>query len=98
MADHVHALIALPSTLSVTKGAQLLKGGSSLRVHQAFARCVFAWQAGCGAFSVSEPQLEKTIVCIKGQATPHRRRSSREEFVAFLEKHNARYEERFLWG
>ncbi len=34
--NHVHALIALPSTHSVSKAIQILKGGSSRWIHKNF--------------------------------------------------------------
>jgi REP element-mobilizing transposase RayT len=34
--DHVHALITLPSTLSISKAMQLLKGNSSKWIHETF--------------------------------------------------------------
>src|SRR5258706_2561685 len=34
--DHVHILLSLPSTLSIAKALQLIKGGSSKWVHETF--------------------------------------------------------------
>ena len=51
--DHVHILISLPSTLSVAKAMQLLKGNSSKWIRETFPNChSFAWQEGYGAFSI----------------------------------------------
>jgi len=36
MPDHVHILLSLPSTLSIAKALQLIKGGSSKWVHDTF--------------------------------------------------------------
>ena len=36
MPDHVHILLSLPSTLSIAKALQLIKGGSSKWVHETF--------------------------------------------------------------
>jgi REP element-mobilizing transposase RayT len=71
--DHVHALIALPSTMAIAKAVQLLKGGSSKWSHDTFPEHrTFAWQEGYGAFSVSVSQLDKTIAYIQkpGGASP----------------------------
>ncbi len=32
--DHVHILLSLPSTMAVAKAIQIIKGGSSLWVHE----------------------------------------------------------------
>src|SRR3954462_13151997 len=66
VADHVHILLSLPSTLSIAKALQLLKGGSSKWVHDTFPEHrLFGWQVKFGVCSVSGSQLEKTIQYIK---------------------------------
>jgi REP element-mobilizing transposase RayT len=68
VADHVHILLSLPSTLSLAKGMQLIKGGSSKWVHETFSeQRLFGWQTKYGAFSVSASLLEKTVDYIKTQ-------------------------------
>ena len=34
IADHVHLLVSIPTTLSLAKGIQLIKGGSSAWIHK----------------------------------------------------------------
>jgi REP element-mobilizing transposase RayT len=36
MPDHVHLLLALPSTMPLSKALQLIKGGSSKWLHDTF--------------------------------------------------------------
>ena len=97
-ADHVHMLLSLPSTLSIAKALQLIKGGSSKWVHDTFREdWAFNWQVKYGAFSVSVSLLDKTIAYIKGQEEHHRRMTFQEEFLAFLKKHRITYDERYLW-
>jgi len=98
IADHVHVLLSLPSTLPIAKALQLLKGGSSKWVHDTFPEHhLFGWQVKYGAFSVSVSQLDRTIAYIKGQPEHHRRMSFQEEFLALLKKHRVAYDERYLW-
>jgi|SRR5438477_12438212 len=98
MPDHVHILLSLPSTLSIAKALQLIKGGSSKWVHDTFLEHrVFGWQAKYGAFSVSVSQLETIIQYIKGQEEHHRKMTFQEEFLALLKKHQIGYGERYLW-
>ena len=48
--DHVHVLLSLPSTLSIAKAMQLLKGNSSKWLRETFQKMhSFAWQEGYGA-------------------------------------------------
>ena len=97
--DHVHILLSLPSTMTVSKALQLIKGGSSKWVHETFPEHqLFAWQEEYGAFSVSVSQLDKTIAYIKGQEAHHRKMTFQEEFLALLKKHRIEYDERVYCG
>ena len=98
VADHVHILLSLPSTLAIAKAMQLIKGGSSKWVHESFPEHrLFGWQVKYGAFSVSVSQLDKTIHYIQSQAEHHRKMTFQEEFLALLKKHGIAYDERYLW-
>jgi len=98
VADHVHILLSLPSTLSIAKAMQLIKGGSSKWVHESFPEHrLFGWQVKYGAFSVSVSQLDKTVQYIQCQAEHHRKMTFQEEFLALLKKHRVIYDERYLW-
>ena len=98
-ADHAHLLLSLPSTLSVAKAMQLIKGGSSKWVHDEFPQHQhFAWQDGYGAFSIGVSQKETTIRDIENQEEHHRERSFQEELLAFLEKHEIEYDPRYIWS
>ncbi len=98
VADHVHLLLSLPSTMSLAKAMQLIKGGSSKWVHENFPEArLFGWRSKYGAFSVSISQLDKTIQYIRHQEEHHRKMTFQEEFVKLLKKHAIAYDERYLW-
>ena len=68
VADHVHVLLSLPATMSISKAMQLLKGNSSKWIHETFpALRPFAWQEGYGAFSIGISGIEETKI---GHSTP----------------------------
>jgi putative transposase len=82
VADHVHLLLALPTTMAIAKAIQLIKAGSSARLHQTFpALQNFAWQQGYGAFSIGISQVEETIHYIEQQLEHHRTRTFKEEYL-----------------
>jgi putative transposase len=83
-ANHVHMLIALPSDMTVAKAMQTFKANSSRWIGEHGRR--FAWQEGCGAFSVSASLRDTVRNYIEHQAEHHRKRSFEEEFVALLSK------------
>jgi putative transposase len=98
VADHVHILLSLPPTLSISKTMQLIKGGCSKWVHETFPEHrLFEWQEGYGSFSVSVSQLDKIIQYIKNQEEHHRKVTFQEEFLTLLKKHRVEFDERYLW-
>ena len=96
--DHVHILLSLPATLSISKALQLIKGGSSKWIHETFPEHrLFAWQEKYGAFSVGASPLDDLIQYIKSQEDHHRGMTFQEEFLALLQKHRIEYDARYLW-
>ncbi|HEV7925668.1 MAG TPA: IS200/IS605 family transposase [Verrucomicrobiae bacterium] len=96
--DHVHLLLSIPSTVSIAKALQLIKGGSSKWVHETFPEYrLFEWQEKYGAFSVSVSQLDNIIEYIKNQQEHHRKMTFQEEFLALLKKHRVEFDEAYLW-
>jgi REP element-mobilizing transposase RayT len=94
VADHVHALISLPTTLAIAKAVQLLKGNSSKWIHDTFPEHRdFEWQEGYGSFSIGVSGVEATVKYIAGQAVHHRKLTFTEELKTFLEKHGMEYVE-----
>ena len=98
-ADHVHLLLSLPPTLTLADAMRVIKTNSSRWVHATRGGTQsFAWQAGYGAFSVSQSNLSQVIRYIQAQGKHHRRVSFQEELVAFLRKHKIEYDERYIWA
>jgi putative transposase len=99
MADHIHLLIRMPPTHSVSDVARLIKTNSSRWVHERWPQYKeFAWQTGYGAFSVSESGVDAVQGYIARQQQHHAKRSFQNEFVAFLQKNNIAVDERYLWS
>jgi putative transposase len=97
--DHIHMLLSLPASISLSKAMQLVKGGSSKWVHDEFPeRRDFSWQEGYGGFSVGISQIEETTRYIVNQCEHHRTRTFQEEYLAFLDKHGIQYDPQYVWG
>jgi len=87
-ADHVHALIDLPTNLSVEECIKLLKGSSSHYINKnRLTNTKFSWGRGYGAFSVSASQVESVTAYINNQKEHHRVRNFAEEYKMFIEKY-----------
>ena len=97
MADHVHLLVWLPPTVAIAEALRVLKANSSRWVHESPGRSSFAWQAGYGAFSVSQSNVSGVVKYIQEQEKHHRRMSFQEELLAFLKKNHIAYDERYIW-
>lgn len=99
VADHVHLLLSMPSTLSIAEAMQRIKGASSQWIHEEFqGRRDFAWQEGYGAFSVGVSQIDATKRYIENQRDHHSKQTFEEEYVAFLERHGIEYDKRYVFG
>jgi REP element-mobilizing transposase RayT len=96
--DHVHLLVRVPTTHSVADVARLVKTNSSRWIHERWPeRSDFAWQAGYGAFSVSESGVDAVRDYVSRQAEHHRKRSFQEEFILFLKKNRLEFDERYVF-
>ena len=96
--DHVHVLINMAKTISVSKMMEEMKGGSSrwLKSHDATMKN-FAWQAGYGVFSVSESQIPRVVDYIAGQEEHHKSTTFQDELLLLLKKHKIEFDERYIW-
>ena len=99
VADHVHCLVSMPSTVSSAEMIRMIKGKSSKWVHEHFPeKRSFAWQRGYGTFSVSHSKLREVTRYITNQEKHHRKVSFQEEFLSLLKKHDIEFDERYIWG
>ena len=96
--DHVHILAVLPAKLAAAEIIGTVKSNSSGWVHKTFpARRTFGWQVGYAAFGVSPSQKQTVLDYIADQEGHHRKVLFKEEFIAFLKKHEIKYDEKYLW-
>ena len=96
--DHAHLLLSLPSTMTIARAMQKIKGGSSLWLHESCGLTGFEWQKGYGAFTIGISQVDATVRYISGQREHHRKRDFQAEFLAILKQHGIEYDARFVWG
>ncbi|MCA9254270.1 MAG: IS200/IS605 family transposase [Phycisphaerales bacterium] len=96
--DHVHVLFDLSRTIALSDVIKGVKMSSSRWIKtkgDEFRN--FAWQAGYGAFAVSESNVTDVVADIGNQQEHHRSRSFQEEFRLFLERHRIQFDERYVW-
>jgi REP element-mobilizing transposase RayT len=98
VADHVHILARMSRTISLADWAKELKRASTIWMQGEWPEfATFHWQAGYGAFSVSQSNTDAVVKCIRNQPEHHRTRTFQEEFRAMLRKHGIECDERYVW-
>jgi putative transposase len=98
MPDHVHILLGLNPSVSISETVQFLKRNSSLFINsEKLCMGRFAWQPGYGAFSYSRSQLENVYHYIENQEIHHKMKSFREEYLEFLKRFQIKYDRKYLF-
>ena len=96
--DHVHILFALSKNHALAFVNGEVKEASSKWIKsQGDWYREFYWQGGYAAFSVSESQAEVVRRYIQNQPEHHQKVSFQDELRALLEKHEVKYDERYVW-
>jgi putative transposase len=98
MPDHVHILIGMRPTQSLSDLMQDIKGSSSKWINdKGFCKHKFSWQSGYGAFSYGQSQLDTIIDYIARQEEHHKKRTFLEEYKRFLDLFEIEYDEKYLF-
>ena len=94
-AEHAHALIDLPTNLTIEQVVHLLKGSSSHWINQhRLVKGRFAWGRGYGAFSVSQSDVSKVANYIARQEEHHRKRSFADEYAIFVRRYGLEWRDK----
>lgn len=96
--DHVHLFFGLSRTRTVASVVETLKTSSSKWIKTkgtAFAN--FRWQAGYGAFSVSQSDADAVVAYVRDQARHHRKMTFQDEYRRLLQRYQVAFDERYLW-
>lgn len=98
MPDHVHILIGLRPSQSISDLLHDIKGSSSAWINkQGFIRTRFCWQEGYGAFSYRKSDLPNIIQYIVNQGQHHKKRTFMDEYLDLLKEFEIDYDERFVF-
>lgn len=98
MPDHIHILVGLRPSQSISDLMKDVKQGSSLWINEnKLAKCHFEWQEGYGAFSYSKSQLTNVINYIENQELHHKIKTFREEYLEILEKFEVDFDGKFIF-
>jgi len=99
VADHVHILLGLNPTISVSDTVHDLKRSSSLFINEnRLMPGRFCWQEGYGGFTYSHSQLDNVYKYIERQEAHHAKNSFRVEYLNMLEMHEVEYNPDFIFA
>lgn len=98
MPDHVHILIGMRPTQSISDLLQDIKGNSSKWINEKkFLKVKFEWQEGYGAFSYSKSEINSVIKYIQNQEEHHTTKSFQEEYLQILKDFDVEFDERYIF-
>jgi REP element-mobilizing transposase RayT len=98
MSDHIHILLGLRPTQSLSDLMQDIKGSSSKWINEKrFVHGKFSWQEGYGAFSYSKADVPNIIRYINRQNEHHKRKTFLEEYLEILKEFDIEFDNRFVF-
>ena len=96
--NHLHLLFVLSKNFALkTIVEEVKKGSSKWMKHDVPLVSGFYWQAGYGAFSVSQSKVKTVVRYIERQQEHHRTISFKDELRALFRKHEMEFDERHVW-
>ena len=95
--DHIHILVRLIATHSLSDVLRKIKSNSSKWIHSCIDERFCGWQEGYGAFTVSRRDIEEVRKYIRGQKEHHRKTLFKEEYINLLRTSGIEFDEKYLW-
>lgn len=98
MPDHVHILVSVGPSISISDLVRDIKAGSSKFINdKKWTNEKFNWQEGFGAFSYSKSGVDSVVKYILNQEQHHQKQSFKNEYLEFLEKFEIEYDSKYLF-
>jgi putative transposase len=98
MPDHVHILVGLKPSISISDLVRDIKAGSSKFINDSkWINGKFNWQEGFGAFSYSKSNLDTVVKYILNQEVRHQKKTFKNEYLDLLKKFEIEYDSKYLF-
>ena len=95
--NHIHLLISLSKNIALSDLLRELKKASSYWIKTKDAKFKsFQWQAGFGAFSIGQSQVETVKQYIAKQKEHHKTELFEDEYRKFLQKYEIDFDEKYF--
>jgi len=96
--NHVHILLGLNPTISVSDTVHDIKRSSSLFINnEKLCAGRFSWQEGYGGFSYSRSQIGEIYNYIDNQESHHQKRTFQQEYIDYLNENEMEFDQQFLF-
>jgi putative transposase len=96
MPDHIHILVSIKPNISVSDLVRDVKSNSTAFIKENGING-FSWQKGFGAFSYAKSQMHEVVQYISNQPAHHHKKSFKEEYIAFLNKFEIEFDDKYLF-
>jgi putative transposase len=98
VADHVHILISVNPSLSLSSLVRDVKNNSAKFVNEnKLCAFKFGWQEGYAAFSCSKSVVSKVYQYIENQEEHHRKLTFKQEYEGFIKQYGIEYQPKYLF-
>jgi putative transposase len=98
MPEHVHILVGIKPSISISDLVRDIKTGTSNFINQqGWVRGHFNWQEGFGAFSYSRSQIDRVCKYILNQEIHHRQDTFKNEYLGLLKKFEIDHDDKYLF-
>ncbi len=98
MPDHIHLLIDLHPSVSLSSFVKDIKISSNLWIKQSGWFPDFEeWQSGYGAFTYSVREKDMIVNYIKNQKEHHKHEPFEDEYKNLLRSNGIDFDEKYLW-
>jgi REP element-mobilizing transposase RayT len=96
--NHVHILLGLNPSISVSDTVHDIKRSSSLFINnEKLCAGRFSWQEGYGGFSYSRSQIGEIYNYIDNQESHHQKRTFQQEYIDYLNENEMEFDQQFLF-
>lgn len=96
--NHIHFFIGMKPTCCLSDLVREIKKSSNIFINEKeFIKSNFKWQEGFGAFSYSHSQLTDVIQYIEKQKEHHKKKTFKEEYLAFLKAFEIEFRDEYLY-
>lgn len=98
MPDHIHLLMGFKPDCSLSDLVRDIKANSSKFINEKkWVLGKFEWQAGFGAFTIGQSQIDRVVNYILTQEDHHKKKTFREEYVEFLNAYKIDYKSEYVF-